>query len=520
MKNEKLANAFNQVDDRYIAEAAAPKARKPYWIGAVAAVLALIIAISAIPGIDQPEPTHNMDVPPMSTAPSNPPTIASRPSTDPSYPNDPLPNYGSIDLSALLDLQDLLAAPTIPTMMQYPQREAYGDDWKAYDQAYSAWRENQNALYNQPTGYADSLEDFFYQSIQQFLTGEENGAYSPVNVYMAMAMLAETTDGESRQQILDLFGLDTIEQLRTQVNHLWNAHFSDDGLTTLVMSNSLWLDDAYTFRPDAVDRLSKDYFASVFGGDLGSDESNAQLQTWLDAMTGGLLSEQAKNVELSRDAVFALASTIYFKAGWLAEFSEAATKENVFHAPNGDVTVSFMNQTAKDTYYRGSNFGAVRLALTGGNHMWIILPDEGFTVAQVLAGSEYLEMTLHPNEWPNQQYVTLQISLPKFDVSQQSDLIKGMKNMGITNVFDSTTSDFSPIYGGISRLFVSQINHAARVVIDEEGVIAAAFTVIEVNDEGVGPDLPVITFTVDRPFTFIVSSRDNLPLFAGVVTQP
>ena len=46
-----------------------------------------------------------------------------------------------------------------------------------------------------------------------FLGGKEgeNAAYSPVNVYMALAMLAELTDGASRQQILDLLGSDSLE---------------------------------------------------------------------------------------------------------------------------------------------------------------------------------------------------------------------------------------------------------------------------------------------------------------------
>ena len=69
-------------------------------------------------------------------------------------------------------------------------------------------------------------------------------------------------------------------------------------------------------------------------------------------------------------------------------------------------------------------------------------------------------------------------------------------------------------------LYVGQINHAARVAIDEEGCIAAAFTVIAVYGEGMPADLKEIDFTLDRPFLFVVSSRDNLPLFAGIVNEP
>ena len=37
-----------------------------------------------------------------------------------------------------------------------------------------------------------------------------------MNVYMALAMLAEVTDGESRRQILDLLGSSSLEDTREQ----------------------------------------------------------------------------------------------------------------------------------------------------------------------------------------------------------------------------------------------------------------------------------------------------------------
>ena len=53
-----------------------------------------------------------------------------------------------------------------------------------------------------------------------FAKGTTLGGDNGIAVAYAMAMLAETSDGNSRQQILDLFGLDTIEQLREQVNQV------------------------------------------------------------------------------------------------------------------------------------------------------------------------------------------------------------------------------------------------------------------------------------------------------------
>ena len=66
--------------------------------------------------------------------------------------------------------------------------------------------------------------------------------------------------------------------------------------------------------------------------------------------------------------------------------------------------------------------------------MWFILPDEGHTVAEILKSDEYLQMTLNPADWENKDNYKIYLSLPKFDVADQKDLIAGMKAMGVTDV--------------------------------------------------------------------------------------
>lgn len=487
MTGDQILDAMEHIDADLIEAANAPtkiKHIRPYWFAAVAAVLVLFIGLRMfMGGIGTPGDTTGQTDGPVIVHPIN-----------------------------------LLAAPAYPQMTPYPIFKDYAD-YKEYNIAYKAWREDQRLQFDQPKGYADSLTDFFLRSNREFLTGEENQAFSPINVYMAMAMLAETTDGNSRQQILDLFGVNTIENLREQATHMWNAHYNNDGQTTLLLANSMWLDKAYTFHQDTVDRLASQYFASVFSDDLGTEESNQLLRKWLNQNTGGLLKEQAEKIEFPPLTCFALASTIYFKAGWELEFPEEQTVDDTFHALSGNMIVSFMQNKVEGVCYYGSNFCAVRLNLTGGNGMWIILPDEGVTVSQVLASDEYLQITLDPQGWENCQFANLNIKLPKFDVTGENDLIKGMKNLGLSDIFDPDLSNFTPMTSDSDRLFVSQISHAARVTIDEKGVEAAAFTVIMVEDESSGPSA-VIDFVADRPFLFVVSGQDHLPLFAGVVNEP
>lgn len=474
--NEGLNNVDPDLVEEYITQKDAytqKKTTRPHWFAAVAAVLVLAIGIGAIVG-----------------------------------------GKGTL-------LANQVAAAEYPEMAKKPNYDDYQGNYGAYDAAYQAWQKGQYQQYDQPAGYADSLTDFFYASMAQFLQGDGNPTYSPLNVYMAMAMLAETTGGNSRKQILDLFGVDTIEQLREQASHVWNAHYSDDGETTILLANSLWLDEAYTFKKKTSQLLADRYYASSFRGDLGTEAMDKQLRTWLNANTGGLLKDQSEKVGLDLQTVFALASTVYFTAGWEGKFASGNTKDAVFHAPNGNQMTPFMNKTITQyTYYWSDNFGAINLELTGDNRMWLILPDEGYNTTDILASEDYLHMTLDPGSWENKRTYKINLSLPKFDVVSQMDLIEGMRAMGVTDIFDYTVSDFTPMTD-TPMLYVSQISHAARIAIDEEGCIAAAFAVINMEPGAMPPpDLDEIDFVLDRPFLFIVSSRDNLPLFAGVVNEP
>ena len=64
--------------------------------------------------------------------------------------------------------------------------------------------------------------------------------------------------------------------------------------------------------------------------------------------------------------------------------------------------------------------------------------------------------------------------------------------------------------------YLSQAKHAARVTVDEEGVTAAAYTVMMVCGTAAPPEEEV-DFRLDRPFLTMVTSQDGLLLFAGIV---
>ena len=183
-----------------------------------------------------------------------------------------------------------LALASYPEMAPYPNEMEYFDektgefDSDGFDVVYDAWQSDRKAQRSQPEGYADGLEPFFASSIREFLSNSngENKVYSPLSVYMALAMLAEVTDSESRQQILDLLGSESIEALRSQAASVWNANYSNDGAVTSILANSLWLNESVNFNQSTMDSLAKNYYASSFRGEMGSEEFNQALRDWIN----------------------------------------------------------------------------------------------------------------------------------------------------------------------------------------------------------------------------------------------
>ena len=120
------------------------------------------------------------------------------------------------------------------------------------------------------------------------------------------------------------------------------------------------------------------------------------------------------------------------------------------------------------------------------------------------------------------KYAKIKLALPKFDVSSDLDLLPILKELGITDALDDTLSDFTPMTTDVEKISISKSKHTARVIVNEDGCKAAAYTEFEMATGAplTEPELEKIEFTVDRPFIFVIVGTDYQPLFVGVINQP
>ncbi len=413
-----------------------------------------------------------------------------------------------------------LSGPSVKEGAQYPSEEDHQNkdgsfDWESYSKAQDLWYKEQNARAEAGAAVREKLYPYFENIIPALCEGctEKNFAASPSNIFIALAMLAEITDGQSRQQILDAIGMPDIEAARECAAALWQANYIDDGIIKSLPSASVWVNSNARIKQEILSTLAQYYYASVWQGDPKDQGFCNAFKVWLDEQTGGLLKDQIDSLDsFDEDMILTLATTIYFKAPWADEFLKSLTETGIFHAEDGDAETDFMQGGFTGSVYFGDGFAAIRKSFTNCGAMWFILPDEGTSAGSLLTDGAVTDF--FEKEKIGQRYKVV-FKVPRFDVTATIDLGPVMNALGISDVFDPQVSDFSPLTA--DDAFVSEATHSARVKIDEEGVEAAAFTVIMASATAMMEEPPVYEFICDRPFIFAIEGQDGLPLFIGTV---
>ena len=399
----------------------------------------------------------------------------------------------------------------------FPKEPVYGDyiddngegDWDAYFAAQEAYREELRQMGKGENVDDGAVLDFAGRTAAEIFAGQENTVYSPISLYVALGMLTELTDGETKRQVMALLDAADTETLRQQIKNLWLSVYRDNDAVCR-LANAAFLRENADVKQTAADTLAEWYFASSYRVPMGTEGADAAIASWLNQQTGGLLSEETGNIRTDMDNLLRLYNTIYYKAGWRAAFESGQTKADTFTAADGSKQqVDFMHRTGEGTYRKGEGYTAAPKRLKYGR-MVFVLPEEGVTPESLLQRQGFLSELAEGYEGARVIW-----SVPKFDVKSSVDLVDALNTLGVADAFEADKADFTPLTDNIA--YVSSVMQAARVKIDEEGVEAAAYTEIVAKSDGAPEPSPVVEMNLNRPFLFVIFSDDDVPLFVGTV---
>ena len=106
------------------------------------------------------------------------------------------------------------------------------------------------------------------------------------------------------------------------------------------------------------------------------------------------------------------------------------------------------------------------------------------------------------------------VQLPKFYIENEIDAVEMLKNIGVTDIFNPQTADFSSMLEG-TGYYVGNVMQNAVLGIDEKGTVASSASEVVVYRS---IDERNLEFVADRPFYyFIRNSETGDILFEGMV---
>lgn len=347
------------------------------------------------------------------------------------------------------------------------------------------------------------------------INNKENFVYSPLNIYFAMTMLAECTEGDSKAELLEFIGEEDLVALRKNAYDLWLNNYIDSEDNKTRFGNSVWLNKKILFDQNALKILNENYFASVYSGKMGDKAYFNDFKNWLNKQTNNLLTDSVNTIpEWDAETAMCLASTLYFKSNWQKEFPLSVDKP--FYTNNGQKTTKFLLATDYRYFYESDNFTATAVNFSNGGNMLFVLPNENSSVEDVAKNEKFYELICTKNKKAIEERVCVQV--PEFDISAHFRLSDCLPKLGVKDIFSPSKANFSKITK--EQIYVDLIMHSARVKIDKYGCEGAAFTITSTKGTSAAVKDDPIEFILDRPFIFVVRSHDNSPLFIGAVYNP
>lgn len=373
------------------------------------------------------------------------------------------------------------------------------------------------------SGISTTNNCFAVNFYRQISSNNDNIFFSPISVYTAFSMVAEGAKGETASQLHDIFDFEPDRGLRHSATaELMSSLNRPDPDVTILMANSLWLAKWFEPYDSYADTIRDTYLSDIDSVDFLGD-GVGRINGWTAEKTQGKIPGILSPNAVNERTAFVLLNAIYFKGAWAVQFSEEYTHESDFWTGTRNIKTDFMSMTAVFDYTQSDGVQVLKLPYEGYRlSMLVMLPSErnGLNHLEEIATPEQID------RWKEGLSPTLvDILLPKFEVETDYDLIRPLRDMGATDVFDHRISDLSGIANldPRDRLYVDVAKQNAYVQVSEEGTEAAAVTALVGNLQALSNEPPPapVPFIADHPFLFLIQDDESgTILFMGRVSDP
>jgi len=344
--------------------------------------------------------------------------------------------------------------------------------------------------------------------ISHLYHGQNTLVFSPLSLTVALSMAAE---GASENTLLQLSSF--LGDKRPDWMVLEDLKFSG-----VEIANTVFLRPEFMLLPEYQEALSDEYDADPVLMETGNVMN--QVNDWVFDHTDGLI-DSLLDSEPTPETMMLLINALSLNAEWASPFNPGNTGFSVFHAPEGDIEVSSMRQTAAFLYGETDGVQAVSLPYKNSVlEMLILLPADGKLQPLVDELSKSPDLFLQKNAPAENALV--QLSLPNVYAESSFELKDALLAAGVTDAFDPGEADFSRMAENAADLdlHIGSVLQKAVLKVNETGTEAAAATQVAMLARGAYIGETAV-MNVDKPFMMLIHDpASGYVLFAACINNP
>lgn len=370
--------------------------------------------------------------------------------------------------------------------------------------------------------------------VYEFNGSDKNTMISPLSLNMALGLLTEGAEGESKDALDSYLGKDYstfADNYMHKVVPTYNVEVPgsdwDSGYkTAFEIANSVWIKDELDFSGTYMDAVQSKYDAEAGKFDITKPEESAGIiNSWCEEKTHGMIPSIISSEQINQELASVLINSVYFEAGWENpwDYNEGYTDSTFTDIDGKEHNITFLRDSENlSWYYENDKATAFSKRYINGMQFIGILPKaEG-------------EFTLESLDIPgllqtrNNDYDVLEAMMPKLDFETTASLKDILKESYLNTIFSKMEAnmDFVNMTEQLTPLSVSDIIQKTKLELDENGTKAAAVTAVVMKVDSMAlieVGEPVVKQVyLDRPFAFLIydEKNDQIVFMGKVVNLP
>jgi serpin B len=362
----------------------------------------------------------------------------------------------------------------------------------------------------------------FFETVYKRDKQTENIILSPFSMNMALGVLRNGAEGETKQAMQEVMGMRDFadSEINAFFKKLNDQLKATDPSLELAIANSIWHNkDLLTIKPDFTN-LSKTWFdAPITGLDYSAmDKAVKTVNRWCEDHTNGLIKDMLKSL-----ASIEILNALYFKGNWSEdyEFEASRTEKQDFTKENGNkIRADLMHNELDLTYYEDDFLAMTNIPYGNRSYsMYFVLPKEDITF------DDMVEQLAEPGYWAqclaNTHPGRVDLYIPKFKLEYENKYMREILiEMGMGVACHSETAEF-PHISGSGRFSITRAMQKTFIRVDEKGTEAAAVTEIGLDGAHFEEEKPFHRFRADRTFLFVIQENSTgTILFMGKIGDP